>query len=193
MLKRFGAAALLLSAAPALAHHPMESLGIEPSSISGLLSGLAHPLLGPDHLLFLLALALVGLKRSMRWTLGLLVVGLASSAVGLWLPGLPAAEALVSLSLVLEGLVIAGRLPALTLIPAFALHGYVLSASVIGWESTPIAFYFFGLLLSQALVLTASLVALRRLALDLQPVTKIALAWVLVGIGAAFTWTALVA
>ena len=193
MLKRFGAAALLLSAAPALAHHPMESLGMEPSSISGLLSGLAHPLLGPDHLLFLLALALVGLKRSMRWTLGLLVVGLASSAVGLWLPGLPAAEALVSLSLVLEGLVIAGRLPALTLIPAFALHGYVLSASVIGWESTPIAFYFFGLLLSQALVLTASLVALRRLALDLQPVTKIALAWVLVGIGAAFTWTALVA
>ena len=166
---------------------------MEPSSISGLLSGLAHPLLGPDHLLFLLALALVGLKRSMSWTLGLLVVGLASSAVGLWLPGLPAAEALVSLSLVLEGLVIAGRLPALTLIPAFALHGYVLSASVIGWESTPIAFYFFGLLLSQALVLTASLVALRRLALDLQPVTKIALAWVLVGIGAAFTWTALVA
>ena len=42
-------------------------------------------------------------------------------------------------------------------------------------------------------MLTASLVALRRLALDLQPVTKIALAWVLVGIGAAFTWTALVA
>ena len=193
MLKRFGAAALLLGAGPALAHHPMESLGLQPSAISGLLSGLAHPLLGPDHLLFLLALALVGLQRSMRWTLGLLVVGLASSAVGLWLPGLPAAEALVSLSLVLEGLVIAGRLPTLTLIPAFALHGYVLSASVIGWESTPIAFYFLGLLLSQALVLTASLVALRRLAVDLQPATKIALAGVLVGIGAAFTWTALVA
>ena len=193
MLKRFGAAALLLSAGPALAHHPMEPLGLQPSAISGLLSGLAHPLLGPDHLLFLLALALVGLQRSMRWTLGLLVVGLTSSAVGLWLPGLPAAEALVSLSLVLEGLVIAGRLPTLTLIPAFALHGYVLSASVIGWESTPIAFYFLGLLLSQALLLTASLVALRRLAVDLQPATKIALAGVLVGIGAAFTWTALVA
>ena len=193
MLKRFGAAALLLIAGPALAHHPMESLGLQPSAISGLLSGLAHPLLGPDHLLFLLALALVGLQRSMRWTLGLLVVGLASSAVGLWLPGLPAAEALVSLSLVLEGLVIQGRLPTLTLIPAFALHGYVLSASVIGWESTPIAFYLLGLLLSQALLLTASLVALRRLAVDLQPATKIALAGVLVGIGAAFTWTALVA
>ena len=39
----------------------------------------------------------------------------------------------------------------------------------------------------------ASLVALRRLAVDLQPATKIALAGVLAGIGAAFTWTALVA
>ncbi len=193
MLKHFGAAALLVTAGPALAHHPMESLALEPSAVSGLLSGLAHPLLGPDHLLFLLALALVGLKRSMGWTLGLLAVGLASSAVGLWLPGLPAAEALVSLSLVLEGLVIARRLPTLTLIPAFALHGYVLSASVIGWESTPIAFYLLGLLLSQALLLAASLVALHRLTLDLQPATKIALAGVLGGIGAAFTWTALVA
>ena len=100
---------------------------------------------------------------------------------------------MVSLSLVVEGLVIAGRLSTLTLIPAFALHGYVLSASVIGWESTPIAFYLLGLLLSQALLLTASLVALRRLAVDLQPATKIALAGVLAGIGAAFTWTALVA
>ena len=60
-------------------------------------------------------------------------------------------------------------------------------------RSTPIAFYFLGLLLSQALVLTASLVALRRLAIDLQPATKIALSGMQVGIGAAFTWTALVA
>ena len=160
MFKRFGAPALLLaslSAAPALAHHPMESMALVPSPVSGLLSGLAHPLLGPDHLLFLIALALVGFQRSMRWTMALLLVGLSATALGLWLPGLPGAEALVSLSLVVEGLVIVGRLPALSLIPAFALHGYVLSASVIGWESTPIAFYLLGLLLSQGALLTLSL------------------------------------
>jgi urease accessory protein len=191
MFKRFGAPALLLaslSAAPALAHHPMESMALVPSPVSGLISGLAHPLLGPDHLLFLIALALVGFQRSMRWTMALLLV-----ALGLWLPGLPGAEALVSLSLVVEGLVIVGRLPALSLIPAFALHGYVLSASVIGWESTPIAFYLLGLLLSQGALLTLSLVGLRRFSQELPLSQKQLLAGVMVGIGAAFTWTALVA
>ena len=196
MTKRFGAAALLLaslSAAPALAHHPMESMALVPSPVSGLISGLAHPLLGPDHLLFLIALALVGFQRSLRWALGLLLVGLSATALGLWLPGLPGAEALVSLSLVAEGLVIAGRLPALSLIPAFALHGYVLSASVIGWESTPIAFYLLGLLVSQAALLVLSLLGLRRFSQGLAVSQKQLLAGVMVGIGAAFTWTALVA
>jgi len=196
MTKRFGAAALLLaslSAAPALAHHPMESMALVPSPVSGLISGLAHPLLGPDHLLFLIALALVGFQRSLRWALGLLLVGLSATALGLWLPGLPGAEALVSLSLVAEGLVIAGRLPALSLIPAFALHGYVLSASVIGWESTPIAFYLLGLLVSQGALLVLSLLGLRRFGQGLAVSQKQLLAGVMVGIGAAFTWTALVA
>jgi len=196
MTKRFGAAALLLaslSAAPALAHHPMESMALVPSPLSGLISGLAHPLLGPDHLLFLIALALVGFQRSLRWALGLLLVGLSATALGLWLPGLPGAEALVSLSLVAEGLVIAGRLPALSLIPAFALHGYVLSASVIGWESTPIAFYLLGLLVSQGALLVLSLLGLRRFSQGLAVSQKQLLAGVMVGIGAAFTWTALVA
>ena len=196
MFKRFGAPALLLaslSAAPALAHHPMESMALVPSPVSGLISGLAHPLLGPDHLLFLIALALVGFQRSMRWTMALLLVGLSATALGLWLPGLPGAEALVSLSLVVEGLVIVGRLPALSLIPAFALHGYVLSASVIGWESTPIVFYLLGLLLSQGALLTLSLVGLRRFSQGLPLSQKQLLAGVMVGIGAAFTWTALVA
>ena len=31
--------------------------------LQGLLSGIGHPLLGPDHLLFLLAIAFIGLAR----------------------------------------------------------------------------------------------------------------------------------
>ena len=49
----------------ALAHHPF-GMG-ESNDLSGwqaLLSGIGHPLLGPDHLLFMLGIALVGLKRS---------------------------------------------------------------------------------------------------------------------------------
>ena len=73
----------LLAAGPALAHHPMEAMHLVPNAFTGLLSGLAHPLLGPDHLLFLVALALVGLQRSGRWMLTLLAVGLAGTALGL--------------------------------------------------------------------------------------------------------------
>ena len=191
MLKRFGLLAVLLPlvAAPALAHHPMEAMGLEPTAFSGLFSGLAHPLLGPDHLLFLLVLGLVGWQRSLRSALTLLAVGLGGSALGLIWPGLPAAELLVSLSLVLEGLVLSGRVSPALLLPAFALHGYVLSGSVIGWETTPIAAYLFGLLLSQGLLLAVSLKFVQRTITSQQ---RLWIAGALVGVGAAFSWASLV-
>jgi urease accessory protein len=186
-----GALALLL-AGPALAHHPMETMQLVPNAFTGLLSGLAHPLLGPDHLLFLMALALVGLQRSNRWMLTLLAVGLAGTTLGLVWPGLPASELLVSLTLVVEGLVVLRRLPHMLLLPAFALHGYVLSSTVIGWEATPIATYLLGLLLCQGALLLLALVSLRGVAQHLNGQGRTLLAGSLIGIGAAFSWTALV-
>ena len=95
----------------ALAHHPF-GMG-ESTDISGwqaLLSGIGHPLLGPDHLLFMLGIALVGLKRSIKWIFPLLALGLAGSALVQLqpLPDLvaPWAEALVSLTLAVEGLIV---------------------------------------------------------------------------------------
>jgi urease accessory protein len=170
----------------------MEAMHLVPNAFTGLLSGLAHPLLGPDHLLFLVALALVGLQRSGRWMLTLLAVGLAGTALGLVWPGLPAAELLVSLTLVVEGLVVLRRLPQMLLLPAFAMHGYVLSSTVIGWESTPIATYLLGLLLSQGGLLLLALVTLRGVAQRLDGQGRTLLAGSLIGIGTAFSWTALV-
>jgi len=186
------AAGLLLLAPAAQAHHLMALLHLQPTPVSGLISGLLHPVIGPDHLLFLLALALVGLRRRLSWMLGLLATGLLGSALGLLLPGLPGSEALVSLSLVAVGLVLFDRLPAAALLPAFALHGYALSASVLGWSTAPLAFYLLGLLLSQATLLLASLTLLRRLADRLSLRGRQLLAAALIGIGAAWTWSALV-
>jgi urease accessory protein len=183
----------LVLAAPALAHHPMEAMGLEPSLLTGLLSGLAHPLLGPDHFVFLLALGLVGLHRPLRWVLGLLAAGLLGSGIGLVLPGLPGAEALVALSLVVTGLVLIQRLPSALLLPAFALHGYVLSGSVFGWESTPIAAYLLGLLLSQSLLMLTALTVVRRWATTLTAANLRLAAGLLMGAGTAFAWSALVA
>jgi len=172
----------------------MGALGLSaPTPMAGLISGLAHPVLGPDHLLFLLALGLVGFQRRMRWMLGLLLLGLSATTLGLVLPGLPGSELLVSLSLVAVALVLLQRLPAVVLLPAFALHGYVLSGSVIGWEATPISFYLLGLLLSQALLLAASLTLVRRWAAKLSAANLRLVAGLLMGVGLAFAWTTLVA
>ncbi len=183
---------VLLGEVPASAHHLMGLLQLKPGPLAGIISGLGHPVLGPDHLLFLLSLGLVGLQQPRRWLLGLLATGLAASGLGLWLPGLPGAEALVALSLVAVGLVLTNRLPRWILLPAYALHGYVLSASVLGWEATPVAFYLLGLLISQALVLTAAVTLVRRWASQLSPSDLKLASGVLIGIGASLAWTNLV-
>ena len=182
----------LLAPPAAQAHHLIHLLHLKPTPLTGLLSGLAHPVLGPDHLLFLLALSLVGLRQRATWMLGLLAVGLGGSVLGLALPGLPLAEALVSFSLVVVALVLLGRLNRRLLLPAFALHGYVLSAAVLGWNPAPIGLYLVGLLLSQGALLLFALGALRHTAASISATTLRTLAAVLLGCGAAWTWSALV-
>lgn len=155
---------LLLGGQPVQAHHILDITQLSPTAWNGLLSGLAHPVLGPDHLLFLLALSLLGLRQRRGWILALLAVALLGSAAGLLLPGLPGAQMILAATLGLEAMVLLGWLPAAVLLPAMALHGYVLSASVLGWSSMPIASYLLGLLISQGLLVVASLALLRPMA-----------------------------
>jgi urease accessory protein len=193
----FGAAlsAVLVTlavAAPAQAHHLMHLTRMAPSPLTGFLSGLAHPILGPDHLLFLCALSLVGLRQRAPWLVALLASALAGSVAGLLLPGLPLAEAAVALTLVLVGLIWFQRWPKGLLLPAIALHGYVLSAAVIGWSQGPLVFYGLGLLLSQGTLLLLAFTLLRTLADGLSPQRRAFIGAALVGCGAAWTWSALV-
>lgn len=184
----------LLASPPAMAHHLMGYFHLQPGPVSGFVSGLMHPLLGPDHLLFLLAIgaASFGRRRPLGWALGLLATGLLGSALGLVVPGLPLTEAWVALSLVLLGLVIAGRCSALLLLPAIAVHGYALSGSVIGWEPTPVSCYLIGLLISQGVLLIVSLGLLRRWSEAAGSGRSVLLSGLLIGSGLAFAWTTLV-
>ena len=182
----------LLLTAPAEAHHLLDNSSLSPTLLNGFLSGLAHPVLGPDHLVFLLALSLVGLQQRWRWMLGLLASGLAGSALGLLLPGVPGAEALVAFSLVAVAMVLLERWPRRLLVPAIALHGYVLSASVVGWTSAPVGTYLLGLMVSQAALLLLALTALNRLACGLSGQHRRFAAALLIGCGAAWTWSGLV-
>ena len=180
-----------------LAHHPFGMGDGALTPLQGLLSGIGHPLLGPDHLLFLIALSLVSWKQPRNWLPALLAVGLLGSATALVLP-IPeafevSAEALVSLTLVLEGLVVLGTFPRALLFPAFALHGWLLGGAIIGAEPTPLIGYFLGLFVAQG----ALLLLVRQIALPLQSWLgesgRRLLAGIWIGIGAAFAWSMVIA
>ena len=142
----------------ALAHHPFEmGDSSQLSTLQGLASGIGHPLIGPDHLLFILAIACVRFRKPKKWVLPLMAIGLGGSALAQLqpLPDLliPWAEVLVSLSLAIEGLIVLNYLSSKWLLPMFALHGYLLGTTIIGAEPTPLISYFLGLLLSQGALL----------------------------------------
>ena len=187
---------VLLAATPGWAHHPFE--GVEPqdfSLVQGLVSGLGHPLLGTDHLVFLLAIVVMAVLTTRRWVLPLLASGLAGSGLAVLVgatpePGLGLAlELVVSLSLVAAGLVHGGWLPAWVLLPLMGVHGFLLGEPVIGAEPTPLVAYGLGLLLSQgALLLVATaLLARARGILALLQRLRLATTALLVAMGVIWT------
>ena len=188
---------LLLLGSPAFAHHPF---GMGDSSQltgwTGLVSGVGHPLLGPDHLLFLLAISFIGLKRPIAWILPMLAIGLGGSLISQFIPlpdaVAPWAEALVSLSLVAEGFIALSVAPANWLLPLFGLHGFLLGSTIVGAEPTPLLTYFLGLLIGQgvllALVCSLSKTVINRLGEQGRRLG----AGIWIGIGIAFAWVALI-
>ena len=198
-LRPISAALLLLlaGASPAFAHHPFEGVAASQlSSWQGLLSGIGHPLLGADHLLFLVAIAFLGLRQPGRWVLPLLAAGLSGSLLTQILP-LPEsfsliAEVGVSLSLVIEGLIALGVLPTGLLLPLIGLHGYLLGGMIVGAEPTPLLAYGLGLFLAQGTVLLLATSLSRRVGVLLGHQGRRLAAFLWIGLGAALTWSAMV-
>jgi urease accessory protein len=156
-----GLAASMLGAsiAPALAHHVMDGK-LPKTFIEGLLSGLGHPVFGPDHLAAVIA---VGCLAALHHRGALLAVGYVLAmivGVALHVRGttVPAGELLVALSVLLLGAVMIWRRPvnAGVVIALFAItglvHGYALGESIVGAEPAPLASYFVGLAVIQSLI-----------------------------------------
>ncbi|HSD93122.1 MAG TPA: HupE/UreJ family protein [Methyloceanibacter sp.] len=162
-------AALLASMGTAAAHHVMGG-GLPSTFSQGLLSGLGHPVIGPDHLAFLIAVGIaVGVGGL---SLALPVVFVAASAIGVALHvyglDLPGAELIIALSVIIAGVLVArGRaLPLGAWAVLFGLaglaHGYAYGESIFGAEPTPLWAYLAGLVIVQsALTLGVALVARR--------------------------------
>jgi urease accessory protein len=165
------AALVLLSAAPALAHHPMG--GEVPRTLAhGLLSGLGHPVIGVDHLAMLVGAGLLAARFNRGLALVPVFVGamLAGVALHLGRIDLPEVELLIALSVVTVGAAAALRptlpFPATASLFAAAglVHGHALAESIIGAEPMPLAAYLVGLTLVQAGIIGAILIGARLIA-----------------------------
>ena len=182
----------------ALAHHPFGMGDSSDLSVwQAFLSGVGHPLLGPDHLLFMLGIALVGLNKTKKWVLPLLLIGLLGSALVQFqpLPDLltPWAEAFVSLTLAIEGLIILNLLGTQWLLPMFLVHGYLLGSTIVGAESSPLIGYFSGLLFAQGSLLLLATISSKKVINRLGLSGRHLLSGIWIGIGLAFSWVALIA
>jgi len=164
--------------------------------LQGLMSGVGHPLLGPDHLLFLLAIAFIGLQRPRSWVLPLLGAGLGGSVLSQFIPlsdvVAPWAEAMVSLSLVVEGLMALTVASTAWLLPLVALHGFLLGSTIVGAEPTPLLTYFLGLLICQSALLVVTTSCSKALLKRLGSQGQRLGAGIWIGIGMAFAWVALI-
>jgi urease accessory protein len=162
-------AGALLMADPAFAHHVMG--GRLPATFGeGLLSGLGHPVIGIDHLAFLVAVGVaVGVAGRNLLMPAVFVlasaVGVALHVKGVIIPG---AELMVATSVILAGALVARgavTAPALwgTLFAAGGLvHGYAFGESIFGAETSPLAAYLIGLVVIQsALAIGVAAVARR--------------------------------
>ena len=78
---------LLAFATPALAHHPFG--GMMPNTwVQGFLSGLGHPVIGPDHLLFTIVIGLLATRLKPAWAIPAAFLAATLAGTGLHLMGL---------------------------------------------------------------------------------------------------------
>ena len=159
MRRQFFALSLMaLLPLPAAAHHPMG--GAMPKTLwQGFASGIGHPVIGLDHLAFLLAAGVLAAAlprgEAFRAIAAFLVAGMVGLALHMAGIGLGMTEALVAASVLLVGvaLLAAQRVSAPALLLGFALaglfHGHAFAEAVIGAEATPIIAYLAGLAVIQ--------------------------------------------
>ena len=145
------AAIILTSATAAFAHHPLG--GVTPqTALHGFLSGIGHPVIGFDHLAFVIGVGLIAAFHRSRFIMPAAFVAGTVGGTMLMLAAvtLPFAELVITGSVIAAGAVaMRGRVtdirPAAALAAAAGLfHGWAYGEAVVGAETTPIIAYLLG-------------------------------------------------
>lgn len=149
---------------PALAHHAMG--GRTPSNfVEGFISGLAHPLIGLDHLAFVVAIGLlaVGQVRGSLLPAGFVIAAMAGTAIHLLGFDLPVTEIAIAMSVITFGamLILQQRpnwwVTAILAAIAGLFHGYAYGEAIVGAQMSPLFAYLLGFTLIQYVVALAAL------------------------------------
>ena len=163
----------LWNARPALAHHP--SGGAVPNTfIAGFMSGLGHPVIGIDHLVFVIAIGLLAALNK-KWGIiipaAFVVATAGGTGIHLQSVDLPVPELIISASVLVMGIFLAQENqtnPALlTVVSAIAgiFHGYAYGESIVGAETQALTAYLLGFCAIQ-LVISAIAFYLGKWAID---------------------------
>jgi urease accessory protein len=163
-------AAWAAGASSALAHHPTG--GKIPSTFAeGLLSGLGHPILGPDHLAFIIAIGIAA--AIVPGGIGVVGAFMAASTLGVlahfgaW--NLPFAEVLVASTVIVAGILVArGRIAGSGMWLALAavagiVHGYAFGESIVGADRGVLGAYLVGLAAISAAIAIGIMLVTRSL------------------------------
>lgn len=141
----------LVLTAPAWAHHPFG--GSTPTNaIAAFLSGLGHPVIGLDHLAFVILMGLLAAVMGLGWAMPLTFTVAALAGTGLHLMGvnLPVPEAMIAASVLLFGIFLAIKqqpaTPIVMMLAASAglFHGYAYGEAIVGANMGPLFFYLLG-------------------------------------------------
>ena len=167
---RVAGLALLTVATPALAHHPFG--GQTPANaIEGFLSGLGHPVIGLDHLAFVITAGLLaaGLGRGLMMPVVFVLASLVGTGLHLMALNLPAPEFFISGSVLLFGVLLALKHQpshgVVTGLAAFAglFHGYAYGEAIIGADMGALVAYLLGFAAIQTGIALAAYWAAKRL------------------------------
>lgn len=142
---------LFAFAGSAFAHHPLGG-AVPETMLHGFLSGLGHPVIGFDHLAFVVAVGVLAAFQTHRLVmpLGFITGTVVGTFLTLASVTLPYAELVITLSVFSAGIVVMRGKPMTTLPLAVLVslaglfHGWAYGAAIIGAETTPLIAYLFG-------------------------------------------------
>ena len=162
---------------PAFAHHPMGG-ELPLNFLNGILSGIGHPIIGFDHLAFILTFGIITsyFKNKVILPLYFLTFSLIGTIVSVNFLVVPFSELIISLSIIVAGLTslyekkINIYFPIILALGGGFFHGYAFGQSVVGIEASPLIAYLIGIaLIGFVLIFGSSFLITKYYYLTLKP------------------------